>query len=67
MNQAWDCPGYALIFSAYEGVLHYFRDHMYGFKGVLIQLLGGGIGGLMCWIPTYPVDVIKTYMQTHAK
>lgn len=67
MNQARDAPGYAIIFSIYEGVLHYFRDYREGIARLLVQILAGGIGGVMMWAILYPVDLMKTKMQTSEK
>merc|ERR1739841_490183 len=34
-----------------------------GVGGPLVPLVGGAVAGAACWVPTYPLDVIKTHVQ----
>jgi Mitochondrial carrier protein len=34
--------------------------------GMLPLVVAGGLGGMACWITVYPVDVIKSKLQTQA-
>ena len=60
---AREVPSYIFYFLAYELV-----------KGALgasplvptelVPLLGGGAAGVAAWLPVYPIDCVKTHLQT---
>jgi len=58
-------PASAAYFGSYEGMRQYFlktgqnRDEL----GSGYVLLSGGVGGLMYWLTTYPLDSVKSAMQ----
>merc|ERR1711871_876977 len=29
----------------------------------LVPVVGGAVAGVMCWVPVYPIDVVKTNIQ----
>lgn len=58
-----EMPCYAAQFATYEVTKNYLHK-TYGDKNVTLQLLfSGGLAGLMCWVASYPQDVIKTKLQ----
>lgn len=59
---AREVPSYAIYFVVY-GILSdtYLAKHVFG--PTLSPLIFGAISGMACWIPVYPVDVVKTLLQ----
>ena len=61
--------GYGGYFMAYELALRYFTENGRRSKsevGILPIMLSGAIGGFGMWLPVYPVDVVKSKLQTDA-
>lgn len=58
----------SIAFSTYFTSYNYFKYSLnYHFPNnkTTTQLLSGGIAGIACWSITYPIDTIKTRIQTH--
>ena len=53
--------GLACYFGTYEYLIQHFRTD--GKVNLLGSLVCGGIAGMAFWVPTYPIDYIKTLMQ----
>lgn len=51
--------GVAGMFWGYETVKKILPQYQY-----LSSFLGGALGGLLCWVPIYPIDCLKTHVQT---
>lgn len=49
-----EIPAFAIYFQTYE----YMKKKDYG------TLVSGGVAGTLCWVGTYPMDVIKTRVQS---
>ena len=59
---ARDIPAYAIEFVVYELL----KAHILAaalLPPPLVPLVGGAVAGAACWVPTYPLDVIKTHVQ----
>eukprot|EP00698_Gefionella_okellyi_P006760 TRINITY_DN161_c0_g1_i1.p2 TRINITY_DN161_c0_g1~~TRINITY_DN161_c0_g1_i1.p2 ORF type:complete len:275 (+),score=58.61 TRINITY_DN161_c0_g1_i1:97-825(+) len=57
-----DIPGSAIYYGAY----HVAKNALGGDKiGVAGTLLAGGLGGVSAWICLFPVDLVKSRVQTH--
>ena len=56
-----EVPAYSLYFGVYEGLQQWstVADQL----GPLAPLIFGAIAGMACWIPIYPIDVVKTVIQ----
>ncbi|RPA84422.1 mitochondrial carrier [Ascobolus immersus RN42] len=60
-----DAVGYGFYFWAYEGSKAYFASQTpTGHLSNLSLLTAGGIAGCVTWASIYPLDVIKTLVQT---
>lgn len=63
-----ELPGYAAQFAGYNYVITYCDNHNKRSNKkipyIIEKMIGGGVGGMCCWITSYPQDVIKTYLQT---
>ncbi|CAJ0829442.1 6082_t:CDS:10 [Entrophospora sp. SA101] len=63
-----DAPGYGVYFWAYEGLKRVLEvtssDSNSDRNNVLKLLFAGGTAGLLSWASIYPLDVIKTRLQT---
>ncbi|KAL0480129.1 mitochondrial substrate carrier family protein [Acrasis kona] len=63
-------PANAGYFGVYESSKRWFADHGADQKREVKDLkpyeilLSGGLGGCACWIASYPMDVVKSLMQT---
>jgi solute carrier family 25 carnitine/acylcarnitine transporter 20/29 len=58
-----EMPCYAAQFATYEASKNYLQKN-YGDQNLTLQLLfSGALAGLMCWVASYPQDVIKTRLQ----
>lgn len=58
-----EMPCYAAQFGTYEISKNFLKER-YGENMVMLQhLASGGFAGLMCWVFSYPQDVIKTNLQ----
>uniref|UniRef100_A0A0K0EIB2 Mitochondrial carrier protein n=1 Tax=Strongyloides stercoralis TaxID=6248 RepID=A0A0K0EIB2_STRER len=61
-----DAPAYGVYFSSFE----YFTSKYIDFNvdpscgyNLLVNFISGGLAGILCWIATYPLDIIKTRFQ----
>lgn len=56
-----EIPAYSLYFGVYGGLQQWtsVADHL----GPLAPPIFGAIAGCACWIPIYPIDVVKTVIQ----
>ena len=54
--------GLALYFGVYEKCIGFFKKD--GNVPLAASLLSGGLSGLACWISIYPIDYVKTLLQT---
>jgi solute carrier family 25 carnitine/acylcarnitine transporter 20/29 len=61
-----DLPSYGLYYYSYEVVRDFFRNKTNGQVGLAGQLIAGGIAGMLSWFPLYPVDVVKSRLQSQA-
>lgn len=51
-----------MYFGVYEKCIGFFKkDNNVSLAG---SLLSGGLSGLACWISIYPIDYVKTLLQT---
>jgi hypothetical protein len=57
---AREVPSNAIYFVVY-GLL--MQTAMKDALGVMASMVCGAISGIACWIPVYPIDVVKTRMQ----
>merc|ERR1711862_519801 len=57
---AREVPSYAIYFVVY-GVL--IRTSTAENLGSVAPLICGALSGCACWVPVYPVDVVKTLVQ----
>uniref|UniRef100_A0A6B2LC54 Mitochondrial carrier protein n=1 Tax=Arcella intermedia TaxID=1963864 RepID=A0A6B2LC54_9EUKA len=63
-------PAYGFYFGGYESTKlilsnQFLQKHNYSrSKEVIVTLIAGGFGGLWFWVPTYPVDVVKSAIQS---
>lgn len=55
---AREVPSYGIYFVVY-GVL----SQSFGWIGPAAPLINGALAGMACWIPVYPIDVVKTMVQ----
>ncbi|KAF8536029.1 mitochondrial carrier domain-containing protein [Trichophaea hybrida] len=55
-----DAVGYGFYFAAYEGVKRGFGEP----EGAKAVLIAGGVAGCVTWASVYPLDVVKTRVQT---
>jgi solute carrier family 25 carnitine/acylcarnitine transporter 20/29 len=55
-----DAVGYGFYFGAYEGVKRLFPKP----DGNAAILVAGGVAGCATWASVYPLDVVKTRVQT---
>jgi len=56
-----EMPAYAAQFGSYEIFKNYLSSK-YG-ESTFINFICGGLAGFMCWVSSYPQDVIKTKLQ----
>lgn len=57
-----DAPITGAYFCTYEAVKYGLSEDP-GNPTMLSKLVGGGLAGIVCWLPTYPFDVIKSQIQ----
>lgn len=54
--------GLSAYFGVYDQMIQYFKkDNKVSLAG---SLLSGGLSGLACWSAIYPIDYVKTLIQT---
>lgn len=58
-----EIPGYGLYFVAYSLLMQTAAGQS---LGPFAPLVCGAAAGMLCWIPVYPADVVKTAMQNTA-
>lgn len=56
-------PAYMAQFYAFEGLRRIFRQPDSKIKDPLAVLIAGGMGGVACWVASYPPDVVKSNIQ----
>mmetsp|Transcript_31566 Transcript_31566/g.27961 ORF Transcript_31566/g.27961 Transcript_31566/m.27961 type:complete len:116 (+) Transcript_31566:526-873(+) len=55
-----------MYFYTYETLTrHFIRPDDSSKRKYTIKVLAGGMAGVMDWVPTYPLDVVKTKIQTN--
>lgn len=54
-----EVPSYAIYFVVYRVLMNSLEENL----GSAAPLLCGAISGCACWIPVYPIDVVKTLVQ----
>ncbi|CAG0922281.1 unnamed protein product [Notodromas monacha] len=59
-----DAPACGIYFSVYELMCRMLSVDSFGQSSVWKLSLAGGTGGAMSWLLTYPLDLIKSRMQT---
>lgn len=57
---AREVPSYAIYFVVYRTLM---STALAGGLGSVAPLVCGAMSGCACWIPVYPVDVVKTIVQ----
>ena len=62
-----ETPSFGVYFVAYEYFCKQFKAKDREKVGVIGLLTAGGIAGMLSWISTYPVDVIKSRVQADMK
>ena len=60
LTLAREVPSYAIYFVAYCTLM---STAMAGGLGSMAPLVCGAMSGCACWIPVYPIDVVKTLVQ----
>ena len=66
---AWrDIPSYGAYFSTYEWICRTWIEEtpQMTVENFVKLNVAGGVAGLVGWIPVYPVDVVKSRMQTQS-
>uniref|UniRef100_T1IWV9 Mitochondrial basic amino acids transporter n=1 Tax=Strigamia maritima TaxID=126957 RepID=T1IWV9_STRMM len=58
-----EAPAFGIYFSCYEGLVTCFQEPDKKPLGPVPIILAGGLSGIMSWVFTYPIDVIKTRLQ----
>ena len=43
--------------------MHIYLHYTFYFTGALRTILAGGLGGVALWIPSYPLDLVKSRIQ----
>ena len=61
-----DVPAYGLLFFTYDHLCNWWikredSDWVVYSK----KMLASGISGVLNWLPSYPLDVVKSIVQTH--
>eukprot|EP01063_Lacrimia_lanifica_P031026 TRINITY_DN5041_c0_g2_i2.p2 TRINITY_DN5041_c0_g2~~TRINITY_DN5041_c0_g2_i2.p2 ORF type:complete len:306 (+),score=20.73 TRINITY_DN5041_c0_g2_i2:41-919(+) len=56
-------PSYGFYFMTYDAVKQWMNCHYNGPPPAYALALSGGLAGVMCWVPIYPIDVVKTRIQ----
>lgn len=54
--------GLSAYFGTYDLFIRHFTDK--NTVSLLGSLLSGGIAGIACWMSMYPIDYVKTLIQT---
>lgn len=57
-----DVPGFGVYFGTYELFSHWFSK-LTSQSTVLVPLIAGGLAGVVSWVSTFPLDVIKSRVQ----
>lgn len=67
-----DVPGWAFYFYTFELFkewCHYFANSFYGInpahkqrRDLIVSAMAGGSAGVVSWLVSYPMDVIKTHI-----
>lgn len=57
-----DVPGFGVYFGSYELFSHWFSK-LTSQSTVLVPLIAGGLAGVVSWVSTFPLDVIKSRVQ----
>ena len=61
-----DVPSYGMFFAAYAWLLKKTRNENDSkARAYTKRMLVAGLAGFLNWIPTYPLDVMKSIIQTH--
>jgi len=55
-----EVPSYAIYFVVYRVLM---QTAIAGSLGSVAPLVCGAMSGCACWIPVYPIDVVKTLVQ----
>lgn len=59
-----DVSTYGLFFLAYDSITrNYINEGDSKMKGYAVKGMAGGIAGIMNWIPSYPFDIVKSFIQ----
>ncbi|KAK5644111.1 hypothetical protein RI129_007956 [Pyrocoelia pectoralis] len=63
-----EMPGYFFFFGGYEGTRELLRrlDQTKDEIGLWKTMIAGGVGGIVFWTITYPVDVVKSRIQVNS-
>jgi hypothetical protein len=56
-----EIPAYSLYFGVYGALMNW--SMMTDQLGPAAPLLYGATAGCLCWLPIYPIDVVKTFIQ----
>lgn len=56
-----DVVAFAIFFGLYESMKRWFPESS---KNLAFMMSSGAMAGVLLWIVTYPIDVVKTRMQT---
>lgn len=64
-----DVPAHAIYFTSYEACHELFApgSRASGEQTALVQLLGGGLAGVLSWLGIYHFDVVKTRLQSQPR
>merc|ERR1711957_467534 len=64
-STAWrEVPAFGMYFSCYEYIKEELQERVTGLPPYLASMFAGGASGCFTWAVIYPVDVVKTRIQT---
>merc|ERR1719183_889006 len=55
-----ETPSYGMHFVLYSIIVNY---PLVTNLGIFASLFSGAVAGCGCWVPVYPIDVVKTHIQ----
>ena len=69
-----DVPGWWVYFYSYSSLklsigrlvgLEQDAANRHAYKAMFVNLMAGGFAGQISWVVTYPMDIVKSYIQNH--
>jgi len=62
-----EVPAYTAQFYVFEGLHRYLKHPSVPVNDTVATLVAGGLGGVACWVSSYPMDVVKSNIQADLK